>query len=236
MEFEPKSLEFRDVRLNQPYTNSLCVTNTYPSAVEFTLTPSSPRIAVNPTRVNLSPGQSIVITIRLFLNHNPDLSEGASHHEDSIIVRSSYFEHLINVSYSLHGRETGTSASNSMSPSLRSRTAAMRKSNSRSPSPRVVSKSQKVEDLDSSSSKIKDLERQLSVKGETVQKLENIITQLESRFPSVQEVVRNRLEQERMSFEEKSEKVSHLSTVSSVSTIYPRSNQNSSLTYFSNNH
>jgi hypothetical protein len=89
-----------------------------------------------------------------------------------------------------------------------------------------VSKSQKVEDLDSSSSKIKDLERQLSVKGETVQKLENIITQLESRFPSVQEVVRNRLEQERMSFEEKSEKVSHLSTVSSVSTIYPRSNQN----------
>jgi septal ring factor EnvC (AmiA/AmiB activator) len=123
-----------------------------------------------------------------------------------------------------------------LSPSLRSRTAAMHKSNSRSPSPRVVSKSQKVEDLDSSSSKIKDLERQLSVKGETVQKLENIITQLESRFPSVQEVVRNRLEQERMSFEEKSEKVGHLSTVSSVSTIYPRSNQNSSLTYFSNNH
>jgi hypothetical protein len=233
MEFEPKLLEFRDVRLNQPYTNSLCVTNTYPSAVDFTLTPSSPRIAVNPTRVNLSPGQSIVITIRLFLNHNPDLSEGASHHEDSIIVRSSYFEHLISVSYSLHSRDTGTSASNSMSPSLRSRTAATYNPNSRSPSPKFSTKSHKGDDLESSTSKIKDLERQLTVKGETVQKLENIITQLESKFPSVQEVVRNRVEQERMSFEEKSEKVSHVSAPSYTVLLILGCYRNSSFIIFS---
>lgn len=55
--------------------------------------------------------------------------------------------------------------------------------------------------------RIKDLERQLSVKNKTIQQLESIVTELESKFPSIKEVVRNRVDQERMNFEEKSEKV-----------------------------
>ena len=216
MEFEPKALEFRDVRLNQSYTTSLCITNTYPTPVDFTLLPSSSRYLVNPNRVNLSPGQSIVITVRLFLNHNPSYSEGTNSHDDTILIKSSYFEHQLVVSFSLNNKDTGVnmrqsmsmSTSTSMSPSLRNRVAS---NTSRSISPSTRMTQQNAEN-NASISKIKDLEKQLSAKCKTVQQLEVIVSQLESKYPSVQEVVRNRVEQERLSFEEKSEKVSSLTS------------------------
>ena len=219
MEFEPRNLVFRDVRLNQAYTTSLCISNTYPSSVDFSIIPSSSRYIVNPNRVNLSSGQSIVVTVRLFLNHNPSFSEGANSHEDIVVIKSSYFEHQISVVYSLNSKDTdistrqsiflkntaeGVSTSQSLSPSLRERAAHHPKS----VSPTLQIKQQIVEAPSASTIKTIDLERQLSAKNKIVQHLESIIKQLESKYPSVQELVRNHVEQERLGFEEKSEKVS----------------------------
>lgn len=213
MEFEPRALVFKDVRLNQAYTASLCVTNTYSTAVDFSLLPSSSRYVVNPNRVNLSPGQSIVVTVRLFLNHNPTLSDGTNGYDDTITVKSSYFEHLVNVSFFLSNRDTSLSLSTrqSISPSLRTRVAnQVNQTRSRSPSTTPANPLQQSQTgrLNASTARTIELEKQLLAKSRTVQQLESIITQLESKYPSVQEVVRNRIEQERLNFEEKSEKVS----------------------------
>jgi hypothetical protein len=206
MEFEPKYLEFRDIRLNQAYTTSLCITNTYQSTVDFTLEPSSSRFAVNPSRVNLSSGQSIVVTVKLFLNHIPNISDGVGQHGDSIRVVSSYFEHVVNLTYSLHSKETGA---HPITSTLRHRIPAAHPQIPRSSSLSSIQNAVAADVSDSSSSKVTDLETKLSAKVKTIEQLECIIEQLESKFPSIQEVVRNRVEQERLVFEDKSVKVAN---------------------------
>lgn len=206
MEFEPKFLEFRDIRLNQAYTTSLCITNTYQSTVDFTLEPSSSRFAVNPSRVNLSSGQSIVVTVRLFLNHIPSISDGVGQHGDSVRIVSSYFEHVVNLSYSLHSREAGAHSSTS---TLRNRIPAAHTQIPRSSSLSSLQNAVAADVSESSLSKVTDLEMKLTAKVKTIEQLECIIKQLESKFPSIQEVVRNRVEQERLIFEEKSVKVAN---------------------------
>lgn len=52
-----------------------------------------------------------------------------------------------------------------------------------------------------------ELQSQVHAKDLKISQLEAIISQLESKYPSMQEIVRNRIEQERVIFEEKSEKV-----------------------------
>ena len=55
---------------------------------------------------------------------------------------------------------------------------------------------------------ITELQAQLRSKDEKIKLLENTVGQLESKFPSVRQIIANRIEQERSVFEEKSEKVS----------------------------
>jgi hypothetical protein len=184
MEVEPKSLAFRDVFLNQAYTSSVCITNPLTAPVEFTLRPSSPRYTVTPNRVNLSGGQSIVVTVRLFLSHYPNFRQGVRGQDDTIHIKSSYFEQKVDVAFFLHSRDSTTAASRSRSSSpMRPGFAG------------------------SSADSIAELQKQVHSRDSKISQLETIISQLESKYPSVQEIVRNRIEQERVVFEEKSEKV-----------------------------
>jgi hypothetical protein len=180
---EPKSLSFQDVRLNQAYTASLCITNPLSISVDFSLRPSSSRYTITPNKVNLSAGQSIVVSVRLFLSHYPNYTKGVRGQDDTIHIKSSYFDQQVDVSFFLHSRDTSTKA------------AATR---SRSPSPARAS-----EPYES----ILELQAQLKAKDLKIKQMEDIIGQLESKYPSLQDIVRNRLEQERAIFEEKSEKV-----------------------------
>ena len=184
MEVEPKSLAFRDVFLNQAYTSSVCITNPLTAPVEFTLRPSSPRYTVTPNRVNLSGGQSIVVTVRLFLSHYPNFRQGVLGQDDTIHIKSSYFEQKVDVAFFLHSRDSTTAASRSRSSSpMRPGFAG------------------------SSADSLAELQKQVHSRDSKISQLETIISQLESKYPSVQEIVRNRIEQERVVFEEKSEKV-----------------------------
>mgnify|MGYP002214535650 CR=1 FL=1 len=61
LEVSPESLVYRDVRLNNAYVNSICITNPLPATVEFTLRPSSQRYSLVPNRITLAAGQSIVV-------------------------------------------------------------------------------------------------------------------------------------------------------------------------------
>lgn len=177
-------LIFREVFLNQAYTTSVCVTNPLTAPVEFTLRPSSPRYTVTPNRVNLSGGQSIVVTVRLFLSHYPNFRQGLRGQDDTIHIKSAYFEQKVDVSFFLHSRDSTTLTS---------------RSRSSSPMRQVFG--------GGSTDSLAELQKQVHAKDVNISHLESIITQLESKYPSVQEIVRSRIEQERAVFEEKSEKV-----------------------------
>eukprot|EP01038_Epipyxis_sp_PR26KG_P009211 gene9211-12422_t len=105
MELEPKVLVFRDVRLNQSYTTSLCVTNPSKTSVEFTLRTSSPKCTVTPNRVTLSSGQSIVITVRLFLKNHPLVNKDGKFNSESIHIKSTFFEQKVPVEIYDHRTE-----------------------------------------------------------------------------------------------------------------------------------
>ena len=190
LEVEPRCLNFRDVFLNQAYTTSLCLTNPLTAPVEFTLRPSSPRYTVTPNRVNLSGGQSIVVTVRLFLSHYPNFRQGVRGQDDTIHIKSAYFEQNVDVSFFLHSRDSGTSISRSRSASPLRPTAGSTSS---------VAAAGGVNSL-------AELQSQVYARDTRISQLESIISQLESKYPSLKEIVRNRVEQERLIFEEKSEK------------------------------
>lgn len=191
LDIEPKSLVYRDVRLNQAYTSSICITNPLTASVEFTLRPSSPRYTITPSRINLNGGQSLVVSVRLFLSHYPNYSKGVRGQDDTIHIKSSYFEQKVDVTFFLHSRDSATiaSTSRSLSPTMRSNRDNNLNSGIISYDP------------------LSELQSQLYVKDNKIKELEGIIGQLESKYPSMQEIIRSRLEQERSVFEEKSEKV-----------------------------
>ena len=195
LEADPQVLVFRDVLLNHAYTTNLSVTNPLTAPVEFSLRPSSPRYTITPNRVALQAGQTTIVSVRLFLSHYPNYSKGVRGQDDTIHIKSAYFEQKVDVTFFLQSRDPA-STSNSSSSTLQSR--------SPSPNRRVATGS-----ISGSSSldTITELQTQVRTKDVRIKQLEAIIGQLEGQHPSVREIVKNRVEQERIVFEEKSEKV-----------------------------
>jgi chromosome segregation ATPase len=206
MDFEPKQLVFRDVRLNQSYTTSLCITNPLNSPVEFTIRSSnSSRYSISPNQVQLQPKQSIVVTIRLFLNHYPvhHLSKGIHHHhgqEDSLHIKSVYFDQKLTIQFFLH-----SSMMRSSSPLSRST----------SPSGSRVRFSRNTavtaDTINSSDNNmmmiINDLKQQILDRDNRIVELQNTITALESKHPKWTEIIRSKVKQEREVFEERSGRI-----------------------------
>ena len=130
---EPESLEFKNVRPNQAYSTSVCITNNADSSLEFTLRATSPRYSISPNRVRLEAGQSIVVTVRLFVSQAKAISSSSTKN-DSLVLKCLYSEQRVPVSYSLYRKPAGTRG-RSRSPSP----APMRRSKSpiRTPQRRV---------------------------------------------------------------------------------------------------
>lgn len=181
LDIEPRSIVFRDIRLNQSYTSSLCITNPLPTPVSFTLRPSSSRYVVSPNRINLAGGQSIVVTVRLYVSNFPNYAKGVRGHDDAIHIQSSFFEQKIDAVMYLHKRDTLPS---------------------RSPSPqgRHVSERNATDVIAEMNTVVHNRDNQIS-------QLKQIISQYESDRPDIKEIITSRVEQEKLAFEEKSEKV-----------------------------
>jgi hypothetical protein len=105
IETEPKELIFREVRLNQSYTSSLCLTNNQAISIDITIRPSSNRYHVSPSRVHLNSGQSIIVTVRLHITHFPNHSAGVRGHVDSLQLSSSFFEQKVDVHFFLTAKK-----------------------------------------------------------------------------------------------------------------------------------
>jgi hypothetical protein len=91
---------FRDLRLNQPYTTSLCITNPLDVSVDFALRPSHSRFVVSPNSVHLRPGQSIVVSIRTYIANYPKADKGLKG-SDFLLLVSSFFQQKIEISLML---------------------------------------------------------------------------------------------------------------------------------------
>ena len=199
LEISPESLVFHDVRINNAYLNSLCITNPLQASVEFTLRPSSPRYTLTPNRINLSAGQSIVVTVRLFLSHYPNSFKGTRGQEDCIIIKSSYFEQKVSLTFFLHNRDSSSlSRSRSYSPLGKSEISQYTPDNVRKS---VPAPSSHGNDL------IETLNNVIKAKDVKITQLNETIGFLEAKYPNWQQIIKNRIDQERNTFEEKSDKV-----------------------------
>lgn len=117
IDVEPKELIFREVRLNQSYTSSLCLTNSQAISIDINLRPSSNRYHVSPNRIHLEAGQSIVVSVRLHVTHFPNYALGVKGQSDSIHLSSSFFEQKVDVRFYLTPKKSGYQAARSLSPS-----------------------------------------------------------------------------------------------------------------------
>ncbi len=188
MEYEPRVLVFRDIRVNCSYSTSVCITNPLNAAVEFTLKPSSPRYTVNPRKVYLASGQSIVVTVKLFLHHMPNFGQHMKSNDDCIILKSAYFDQKIVIECSLHATASA--------------------SRSRSPSPmNMPSHARATIDGSTGTTMHQDLQGRIQEQSRQIRDLKDIIDTLESKDPSLKELIERHVQQERNIFDQKSEKV-----------------------------
>ena len=186
MEVEPKSLVFRDVRLQHAYTTSCCITNQQSSVLSAELISNSSRYSITPNRINLTPGSSIVVTVRLFLNHYPSFNRDSEGYDDVIKIKSSYFEQTVGITFFLHSRDSITRArSLSPAPSTRGNDTG----------------------TNSNRSRTTELEKEISHQAKTIRLQQSQISLLESNHPQLMELVNIKVEQEIVQFEGKSEKV-----------------------------
>lgn len=117
LSFEPEALSFGNVRLNQAYNTSICITNNEAHPVEFSLRCTSPRYSVSPNRVKLEAGRCQVVNVRLFVSQAGVSSATASSgpttpaKTDFLIVKSLYFEHKVPISYVVAKRSSASSRS-----------------------------------------------------------------------------------------------------------------------------
>jgi hypothetical protein len=98
LKVEPTKIVFRDLRLNQPYTTSLCITNPLDVSVDFALRPNHTRYQVSPNSVHLRPGQSIVVSIRVYISSYPKVAKGSKGLVDSLLLVSSFFQQKVEIS------------------------------------------------------------------------------------------------------------------------------------------
>lgn len=204
LDISPESLVYRDVRLNNAYLNSICITNPLPATVEFTLRPSSQRYTLTPNRVTLQAGQSIVVTVKLFLAHYPNFLKGSRGQDDHIQIKSSYFEQKVPLTFFLHSRDTPTSSgrARSLSPMPRESLASTNTHDSQLDTSPVLRRSRyDIMPSKEGQELIETLNMIIKGKDEKIKQMNETIGFLESKYPNWQNIIQNRIDQERKVFE-----------------------------------
>ena len=234
LDIEPKSLVFRDIRLNESYTSNLLLTNPLSTHVSVTLRSSAPgRYVIAPNQINIQPGQSVVVTVRLHISNFPAYDKGVRGQEDHIQVSSSFFEQKINTTIFLQKRPGTTSLLSSTAVSFQNRsvvgqdsmlstTAGSGMQQHQPPPPDNEHKQRKfIKTMQNNASfaaaataekrstdhVISELNSAVKLRDVTIEKLNATIVKLEQKHPNFHDIIRDRVELERISFEEKSQKV-----------------------------
>lgn len=211
IETEPKSLAFSNVRIKQCYSSSLCITNTLSTPVDISLRASSPHISIQPTKVHIAPQSSIVATVKLTLTQPPTHRQSTQY----IYIKSLFFDQKVPVDVTVapsdrHSRspsparrdalDTSGGPSGYLNSTMRSGVADESQASRARP---AVSPSRERDGARA----IRELQMQLQVKDEKIRRLEHMVGHLEASHPNFDALVRMKLEEQKLSFEEKSSKV-----------------------------
>lgn len=167
---EPGRVTFNDVHINQTYTNSLTISNPLEAQVQFELVPSTNRITVNPTSATLRAGQSIIVTVRLTLNHYPKVQSG------HIQIKSSFFNQLIPVDFALSSvLHIHNKPSVAASPSSRSISSAIKK--------------ERRDMMHSEGATVNELSDIIKMQKGKIEDLQHMVERLQTKDPTLRDVV-----------------------------------------------
>jgi len=150
-----------------------------------------------------------VVTVRLFLTAYPNSSRSGGGGqqqgvEDLIYIKSDYFDQKVKSVLYLMGTDVETvGRGRSESPAGLRRSGSATRMSSASPGGRRSGSSPSGAPRET----MAELRALLHSKDEQIKLMEGTIGELEGKFPSLQAVIKNRVEQERCTFEEKSAKV-----------------------------
>lgn len=183
---EPQSLVFRNVTLNQTYTTSVCISNPLTAGVDISLRPSNPRYQLSPNKATLGPGQSVVVTVRLLLAHYPNMKKGVQGVEDTLHIKSRYFEQSVSVTFFLDQSHTGMGAMSALEgrPPL----------NARSSSPGRVAFGPGADPL------LTQAHAELQAKDDRICNLEEQLEIMQAPYPELKDAIAKALELEREVF------------------------------------
>lgn len=178
MQIEPSKVIFRDVKLYNSYTSTISITNSFNTPVDFSLRPNHSRYQLSVNQVHLTPGQSIIISIRLYMSNYPKDYKERMEHIDFIQISSSYFHQKVDILLHFHSKKTIGRNVNNQDSSITS-----------------------LEEY------VLELKSIIQEKDLKIEKLSSIISSLEQEYPDFQKILNEHLELERSIFEEKSQKV-----------------------------
>ncbi|RYH28969.1 hypothetical protein EON65_10165, partial [archaeon] len=129
------------------------------------------------------------MTVKLFLNHYPSAARGDQSRnkplDDYLMLKSSFFDHKVPI-------ETYVNSHPRIS--------------SRSPSP-LSRRKDVIGGSDQAGVIIEELQMQINSKDKRIKEMEETIGKLERKYPDLQDIIAARVQAERASFEEKSEKI-----------------------------
>ena len=201
LEISPESLSFRDVQYNEDYLANICITNPHESTVQFELRPSSSNYTVTPNHVNLSGKQSIYVTVHLFILSKTENFRISSYERDDFLkIKGLHFEQKVNIAVFLRLPERRVKFISQPISDRREKPTEGKFSN-------LKNHGNPSETPDEAKKVFESLYVQLKAKEAKINRLQDIVGQLESRYPSLQQIIRLKVEQEREVFEDKSEKV-----------------------------
>jgi hypothetical protein len=188
----PARVDFGDILLNRRYPQYITVTNNYTAAVRFKVTTSTARLTVNEPSISLHAGQSIVLTIFLFVNHRGDIDRA---NDDYIRFHSDFEDFQVKVEYSIAQSMRSSSPARGSSPNR----SGMVSGNIR-PQSSFRSKRNEKEIIEEQAAQVKNLNNK-------VVELEKILGNLKSKYPDLDAVVASRLKIQEQEFQDKSEGV-----------------------------
>lgn len=193
MQIEPSKVIFRDVKLYHSYTSSISITNTSNTTVDFSLRSNHSRYQLSLSQVHLVPGQSVVVSIRLYMSSYPKDYKDFKEHIDIIHLSSSFFHQKIEIVLNFHQKK-------------------QTERNSQFQDTSIISSQDNILEL-------KSIIQQKDVK---IEKLTSIIENLEQEYPDFQKILNDHIELERSIFEEKSQKVKKLFSLYYFYNLYYR--------------
>jgi hypothetical protein len=195
IEVEPSVINFPSVSLRKEYKTNVTIVNKLAAEVHLHLISSSSYFRINPSELRLSPKQAIIITVRLWFEHDPEIRMLRNDYVSVKLADSDQTLLHIPIKFSL-AQTRSRSTSRSPTPSQRKI------------APQSKSRRSTSEDINtSSSSLLQELHASNMIKDHEIHQLKDMIGDVHRKYPDHEDIVDAVRKKEQHKYEERSQKV-----------------------------